>query len=203
MGQTNETSRQKDENSHPDEPVESAAQPQPASDQGEQTQSEAPDEVIPIETVENLKQELEQHRKKSQEYFEGWQRERADFSNYKKRIERDQTQVYQNAVASVVKKYLVILDDLERALKDRPETGEMAAWANGIELIYRKLLSQLEAEGVKKMEAEGEMFDPTRHEALAQVDSPDHESGQIVDIIQPGFLLGNRVIRPALVRVAR
>jgi molecular chaperone GrpE len=203
MGDSNKTGHHHNENNPPEEPVEPGAQSEQAPNQVEQTASEKTDEVMPVETLDSLKQEIDQLRRRSQEYFEGWQRERADFSNYKKRIERDQAQVYQNAVASVVKKYLVIVDDLERALKGRPETGEMAAWANGIDLIYRKLLSQLEAEGVRQMEAEGETFDPTRHEALALVDSSDHESGQIIDIIQPGYVLGNRVIRPALVRVAR
>ena len=70
-------------------------------------------------------------------------------------------------------------------------------------MIHRKLMTLLEQEGVRRMEAEKESFDPTRHEAIMLEDSPDHESGQIIEVIQQGYMLGDRVIRPALVRVAR
>lgn len=102
-----------------------------------------------------------------------------------------------------MKKFLVISDDLNRALKNRPTEGEAAAWSNGIELIYRKFQQLLDSEGVHKMEIDGEMFDPNRHEAISHEDSPDHQSGQIIEVVQDGYLLGDRVLRPALVRVAR
>lgn len=159
--------------------------------------------ALSMEEFETLQHELEQTRSQSNEYFDGWQRERADFSNYKKRVERDNIQARQNALSMIIKKYLVILDDLERALKARPTEGEGADWAEGITLIHRKLSTLLEQEGVKRMEAENEIFDPNRHEAIMLVDSPDHTSGQIIEVIQQGYLLGDRVIRPAIVRVAR
>ncbi len=153
--------------------------------------------------IDQLAQNLQEAQNKSKEYFEGWQRERADFANYKRRIERDQQTLAQNITSEIVKKYLMILDDLERALKNRPVEEPAAAWANGIELIQRKLQNILEAEGVKRIPAETEEFNPTRHEAISYEDSPDHEGGQIIEVVQQGYLLGDRVIRPALVRVAR
>ena len=150
-----------------------------------------------------LQGELTEARAKADEYLEGWQRSRAEFANFKKRIERDQEQVYQAAAGAIIKRYLGVLDDLERALKNRPRDGEGAAWAEGVELIYRKLLSILESEGVKPMQPEGEMFDPNLHEAILSEDSDHHESGQIIEVIQPGYLLGDKVLRPAMVRVAR
>jgi len=159
--------------------------------------------ALSMEEFEALQAELEKARTKSNDYFDGWQRERADFSNYKKRVERDASLAKQNALVTIVKKYLVILDDLERALKVRPTGGEGAGWAEGIELIYRKLANQLEQEGISRMEAEKEYFDPNRHEAILQEESPDHKSGQIIEVVQQGYLLGDRVIRPALVRVAK
>lgn len=149
-----------------------------------------------------LSQDLEETRAKAEEYLNGWQRALADFTNYKRRIERDQQQTMQNTVGSVVKRYLPILDDLERALNNRPKEGEGAVWANGIELIYRKFLMSLEADGVKPMEAEGQLFDPNLHEAISQEPSPEHESGQIIEVLQKGYLVGERVLRPAVVRVA-
>jgi molecular chaperone GrpE len=155
------------------------------------------------EQLAMLQADLETAQRKSTEYLEAWQRERADFTNYKRRIERDQAQTYQNAAGSVIKRYLDVLDDLERALKNRPAEGEGAAWANGIELVYRKLLAHLDAEGVKPMESQGQQFDPNQHEAIVMEDSPQHSSGQIIEVLQNGYQLGDRVLRPARVRVAR
>lgn len=154
------------------------------------------------EEIEALSKELEDAKQKAQEYLDGWQRALADFSNYKKRVERDQQLTYQNTIGNVTKRYLTIVDDLERALGNRPKDGEGAEWANGIELIYRKFLLALEADGVKPMDAEGQMFDPNLHEALSQEPSDDFESGQIIEVLQNGYVVGERVLRPAVVRVA-
>jgi molecular chaperone GrpE len=145
---------------------------------------------------------LNEMRTKADEYLDGWQRARAEFANYKKRVDRDQAQVYQLAVSSIVKRYLDVVDDLERALKNKPQQGDGAVWAEGIELIYRKMLSLLESEGVKQMDAQGETFDPNLHEAISQEAHPEYQDGQIIEVIKQGYLLGDRVIRPALVRVA-
>ena len=153
--------------------------------------------------VEELRTELEKANQQAAENFDGWQRERADFLNYKKRVERDKISTEQAITSEIVKKFLVILDDLERALKARPASGDGAAWAEGIELIYRKLQSLLESRGVTRIPAEDQDFDPNLHEAITHEDSPDFESGQIIEIIEQGYLLGDRVVRPARVRVAR
>lgn len=150
-----------------------------------------------------LQESLSDSQVKATEYLDGWQRARADFANYKKRIEREQSQVYQNAAGSIFKRQLEVLDDLDRALKNRPPEGDGAIWAAGIELVYRKLTSIMENDGVKVMQAEGQPFDPNLHEAISSEDSPHHDSGQIIEVLQKGYLLGDRVLRPALVRVAR
>lgn len=151
----------------------------------------------------DLQTKIEQAEQKSREYFEGWQRERADFNNYRRRIERENTQLQQDLTGQVLKKYLVVVDDLARALKARPISGEGAAWSEGVELIFRKMHMILEAEGVKPIPSDGGMFDPSLHEAISHEDSPDHESGQIIEVVQQGYLIGDRILRPALVRVAR
>jgi molecular chaperone GrpE len=153
--------------------------------------------------IEALRDELETTRQKADEYLDGWQRSRAEFTNYKKRIERDQEQTYQLAAGSVIRHFLSIADDLDRALKNRPKEGDGAAWADGIELIYRKLLTTMENEGVTPIQAEGAMFDPNFHEAVMSEESNDHESGQIIEVLQQGYMLGEKVLRPAMVRVAR
>jgi molecular chaperone GrpE len=151
--------------------------------------------------MELLKKELEEARQKASENLECWQRERADFVNYRKRVEREQETLKQTITWAVIKKYLAIMDDMERALKARPSEG--AAWAEGFDLIYRKLQGILDAEGITRIAAEKTMFDPNLHEALSHEDSPDHASGEVIEIIQQGYLLGDRVLRHALVRVAK
>jgi molecular chaperone GrpE len=157
----------------------------------------------PIADPETMKKELEEARQKVGENLDCWQRERADFMNYRKRIEREQDTLKQTVTGTVIKKYLVILDDIERALKARPIRGDGAVWAEGIDLIYRKLQGILEAEGISRIPAESEIFDPNRHEAISHEESADHASGEIIEVIQQGYLLCDRVLRHALVRVAK
>ena len=95
------------------------------------------------------------------------------------------------------------MDDLELALKNRPQEGEGASWADGVELVYRKFSSILETEGVTPIETDGQYFDPTLHEAITNEDNPDFESGQIIEVLKRGYFIGDRVLRPATVRVAR
>jgi molecular chaperone GrpE len=147
--------------------------------------------------------ELVEAQAKAQEYLDGWQRERADFYNYKRRMEREVTLSAQNALGNALRRYLDIADDLERALRNRPQEGDGAAWASGIDLIYRKLLIALEADGVKPIITEGAFFDPSLHEAISQEDHSELESGQIIGVVQTGYMMGERVLRPARVRVAR
>jgi len=167
---------------------------------GDEMHTKTTDVVVSQAEIETLKAQLEESQAKVAEYQDGLQRERADFSNYKKRVDQERSQMYQNAVGDIIKQYLPILDDLERALKNRPDNQP---WSDGIELIYRKLQDILEAEGIKRIDAENAMFDPIFHEAINQEPSDDHESGKIIAIVQQGYLLGERVIRPALVRVAK
>ena len=152
-----------------------------------------------VEDLAALRDELSAAESKAAENLDGWQRALAEFQNYRKRVERDRGADQAAMKADMIRKLLPLLDDLERALKNRPEAD---AWASGIELIQRKFQAFLDAEGVTRIEAEGEPFDPNFHEALAQEPVEGIENGRIVAIIQHGYMLGDRVIRPAQVRVA-
>jgi molecular chaperone GrpE len=150
--------------------------------------------------VEALKRQLEETEAKVSEYRDSWLRSQAEFQNYKKRIERDNDLMKFSMKGDIVKKILPVLDDLERALQNRPADD---LWANGIELVVRKFQTIIESEGVKRIEAEGAEFDPNFHEAISNEPSEEVESGHVIAVVQNGYILGERVIRPALVRVAQ
>jgi molecular chaperone GrpE len=171
-------------------------------DQPEGGEVDLEDEIPIEEKLELTQAALEASEAKAEEYLDGWQRAQAEFANFRKRQERERELNKFESVGRIIKRYLPIVDDLERALKDRPTDGDGASWADGIDLIYRKLISILDAEGVAPMEAEGKMFDPNLHEAILQTPSKEHESGQIIEVMQTGYMLGDRVLRPAVVRVA-
>ena len=142
--------------------------------------------------VETLQTQLAEVESKASEYKDGWARSQAEFQNYKKRIERDNELTYASMKGDIIKKVLPALDDLERALQNRPADD---AWASGIDLIVRKLQNILESEGVKRIEVNGAAFDPNFHEAISHEPSEDVESGHVIAVVQNGYMLGERVMR--------
>ena len=150
--------------------------------------------------VAELQKQLTEAQSQAAEYKDGWQRALADFQNYKRRVDAEKAETYQVAVGNIIKRYLPILDDLERALAACPAD---LAWADGIELIHRKLQDILAAEGLQRIQAEGRPFDPNFHEAITQEPAEGVESGHVIAVVRNGYMLGERVIRPAQVRVAQ
>ena len=151
-----------------------------------------------------MEKEIETLRKEVDLQTDQHLRTRADFDNYKKRILRDSTRSYQNAMASILKIFLGAADDLERALKNKPTKNELENWFNGIELIHQKLINQMKNQGVEQMEIKpGDAFNPNFHEAITQEDHEEFSDGQIIEIVQPGYRISDRIIRPAMVRVAK
>jgi molecular chaperone GrpE len=181
---------------------------EPIPETKELEQEEDGEPILPAEElsleeqVEFLQSSLAEMTAKAEEYLDGWQRARAEFANYKKRVLKENTEIHQNSRGEVIKIYLDILDDLNRALDEKPTQGEEKTWAEGIELIVQKLSKRLEAEGVKPMNPLGDEFDPNIHEALMKEESDQYESGQIIEVMQEGYWIGDKVLRPALVRVA-
>jgi molecular chaperone GrpE len=150
--------------------------------------------------IEALKKQRAESESQISEYKDSWLRSQAEFQNYRRRIERDSEITYASMKGDIVKKILPVLDDLERALQNRSAEDP---WANGIELIVRKFQTILENEGVKKIEALGAEFDPSFHEAISHEPADGAQSGHVIGVVQNGYMIGERLIRPAMVRVAQ
>ena len=150
--------------------------------------------------IEALKVGLEEEKKKAEAYLANWQRAAADFQNYKRRTEQEREELGRLANAALVINILPTLDDLERALSSVDSHLAGLTWIDGIWLIYRKLQAVLEASGVKPINTEGQVFDPRYHEAVM---TGEGEENKIISEVQKGYMLGDRVIRPAAVVVGR
>ncbi|GAB4516314.1 MAG: hypothetical protein Kow0047_28240 [Anaerolineae bacterium] len=150
-----------------------------------------------------LETELEAARNQAEEYLDQWRRTAAEFSNYRKRQEREQAEFVKQANAGLILRLLPILDDFDLAFEHLPEDVAQSSWVEGFSLIRRKLQAILEQEGVTAIEAVGQPFDPTLHEAISHEESDGVESGHVIAEVRKGYKLGDRVLRPSLVRVAR
>lgn len=164
---------------------------------------EITEEVEEVPELEALRQELEEAKAQAAEYLDGWQRARAEFANYKKRNEQERQELFKLANTTLITRLLPIFDDFERAFQTLPRNLLSFTWIDGVALIYRRLQAILEAEGLTLMETEGQSFDPLVHEAVTYEESAEHQEGQIIGEVQKGYKLGDRVLRPALVRVAK
>ncbi|GAB4542353.1 MAG: hypothetical protein Kow0063_34250 [Anaerolineae bacterium] len=180
----------------------------PPGEDREQVETEA--EAIEGETVEEaereeleaLRAELDQVRAQADEYLDGWQRARAEFANYKKRVEAEREELRRTSTEALLLKILPIVDDFERAFQTLPEELAEAAWVDGIRMVFRKLQTLLESQEVTPIEAAGQPFDPQWHEAILQEETSEHPDGYVIEEMQRGYRLGERVLRPAVVKVA-
>jgi molecular chaperone GrpE len=126
----------------------------------------------------------------------------AEFDNYRKRIERERGEFAAYAAAEVLTDLLPIVDNFERAL-DAPTTSDDAAFRKGVELIHKQMLDLLRKRGVTPIEALGSDFDPNFHQAVIHESSPGHREGEVMAELQRGYMLGDRLLRPAMVKVAK
>ena len=126
----------------------------------------------------------------------------ADFDNYKRRSRQEQLETIQHASGDLISRLLPGLDDLHKALDHTPE-GIDEAWVKGVELSVRKLEDALRAHGLEAIDAVGKPFDPKVHEAIGHEESSEHPEDTVVEVLRPGYRVRDRVVRPALVKVAR
>ncbi len=166
-------------------------QPEP-----EERNSEIESGIAGTEKVEELKQALAEEKEKAENYLANWQRAQADFINYKRRSEQEREEQSKFAKSALILSFLPVLDDLERALASVPSELAEESWIDGVRLIERKALTELEAQGLSLIQALGEPFDPNLHEAVRQADG---EEGIVIEEVQKGYMFQDRVIRPSRV----
>ena len=161
-------------------------------------------EELPPANVADLEAEIERLRAEAATNLDGWQRALAEFANYKRRNDAERSQLAFLTGVKIIEKLLPIIDDFDRALANLPDDIKNNGWIEGVSLTRRKLVSLLENEGVSPIPiAPGDAFDPALHEAITHEESDQFGEGQIIAELQKGYRIGDRVLRPARVRVAR
>lgn len=150
----------------------------------------------------NLMQALIEAQQEAQSNKDGWQRARAEFANYKKRIERERIEVFQRASLDTLKALLPIIDDFDRAFASVPEDISDDPWIGGVAMIQRKFVTLLDQYEVEAIDPTGDPFDPNLHQAIGTEESEDVESGHVTVTLQKGYRAGDKILRLALVKVA-
>jgi molecular chaperone GrpE len=146
--------------------------------------------------------ELGDLQRERDDFKDRWLRKGAEFDNYRKRIERERREQADQAVVDLLQELLLVVDDFDRALTvDAGEGG--GAYRKGVELIHGKLHDLLRKQGLKAIDALGADFDPNIHQAVIHEDSPEHREGEVIGELRKGYMLNDRLLRPAMVKVAK
>ena len=171
------------------EPLAEVDQPQPTDPAAETASPTA-------ETIDELRRERD-------EYYDLLLRKTAEFDNFRKRTERERVDMNQVAAVDLIEELLPLVDDLERALNAEASEDAVGAYRAGVDLIYRQLLDLLARHGVTPIGTEGMDFDPHYHQAVVHEVSADHREGQVIDEFRRGYMMRGRLLRAAMVRVAK
>lgn len=163
----------------------------------------APDEEIAVDTESEMMQKIEELQTQADEYKDKYLRSVADFSNYRKRQDRERKQQAWRIHADVLRGLLDPLDDFRRALEHVPDGEVDSGWVQGIMLIEQKLLALLSKYNVTPIEAEGKVFDPNFHEAMFRDYSDEYPEGTVSEEFKRGYLMDDQVLRPAVVKVSQ
>ena len=178
---------------------------------GDEAVTERADEVAEDEAAADVVEaeedaiaaDLEKARAEAESYLDDLRRLQADFDNYRKRTLREQTARTASASQALVARLLPVLDNFELAVSASEQSRDFDRMLKGVEMVLGALREVLEGEGLVKIEAEGKPFDPERHEAVIAVEQEDTAPGTVVGIVRTGYELGGKVLRPAMVKVAK
>jgi molecular chaperone GrpE len=164
---------------------------------------DAPPDVAELQRAnDDLQGAREALQRERDDFYDRLLRKTAEFDNYRKRIDRERREQADQAVVDLLLELLLVVDDFDRALTvDAGEGG--AAYRKGVELIHAKLHDVLRKYGVKPIDAVGADFDPNVHQAVVHESSPDHREGEVIDVLRKGYKIGDRLLRPAMVKVAK
>ncbi|SFE99887.1 molecular chaperone GrpE [Paenibacillus catalpae] len=174
-----------------------------SNDQHNETIDEALEEQT--QQQEEVVQEdsrLEELAKLAEENQQRYLRAQADFDNFRRRTQKEKEDLAQYASMKLIGQLLPVVDNFERAVTAATANQDFDALAKGVDMIFRQLEQTLQQEGLKAMEAVGEPFNPEFHQAIMTVESEEHEEGIIVEEVQKGYILKDRVLRPAMVKVS-
>jgi molecular chaperone GrpE len=171
----------------------------------DEADAEALDEIDAEAEAEEdaIAADLAKARAEAESYLDDLRRLQADFDNYRKRTLREQTARAASASQALVTRLLPVLDNFELAVSAAEQSRDFDRMLKGVEMVFGELRLALEGEGLVKIEAEGKPFDPERHEAVIAVEEEDTEPGMVVDIVRAGYELRGKVLRPAMVKVAK
>jgi molecular chaperone GrpE len=137
------------------------------------------------------------------DYYDRWVRKTAEFDNYRKRVERERREMADQRVVDLLLELVSVADDFDRALQTGGAGDSTASYRKGVELIRSKFTDLLQKHGVRPIEAVGADFDPNVHQAVVQEESPVHRDGEIIEELRRGYMIGDRLLRPAMVKVAK
>lgn len=171
----------------------------PAASESAGDPSQDPAAPTPVEAVET---ELANAKRERDEYQDRLLRKAAEFDNYRKRVERERREQADQAVVDLLLELLLVVDDFDRALAVEPPKGA-GAYKKGVELIHTKLNEVLRKQRVQPIDALGTDFDPNRHQAVIHESSPGHRDGEVIGELRRGYMRGDRLLRAALVKVAK
>ena len=153
------------------------------------------------ENIDDLRDELEKKKAQCSEYYDRMLRLQAEFANFKKRTEKEKEDIYLYANEKLTLDLLDIIDNFERALEAQEDKEEPLY--TGVELIFKKMLDTLEKHGVKEIEALNKPFDMNLHHAVMREEIENCESGEVIEVFQKGYMIKDKVLRPAMVKVAQ
>ena len=181
-----------------------SAESEPIDDAPEESSVDTePEDSAEAEALADLKAEYEAYKAESEQQHDQMLRTIAEFDNSRKRTEREKEESLKYALESFVKELIPTIDSIERAIQSTRESEDFAALAEGVEMIYKGILSTLEKRGVIPIDAVNESFDPMQHEAVMHVESENVPENHVIEEWQKGYLLHNRVIRPSMVSVSK
>ena len=188
-----------------EEAPEAAGEPEEAvSERADEDEAPAGEAAAADEAEEDaIAADLARARAEAESYLDDLRRLQADFDNYRKRTLREQTARTASASQALVARLLPVLDNFELAVSAAEQSRDFDRMLKGVEMVLGALREVLESEGLVKIEAEGKPFDPERHEAVIAVEQEGSEPGMVVDIVRAGYELGGKVLRPAMVKVAK